>query len=537
MRSLAPALFALLLALPGALATEADPVSVEAEFEPVPSCTFALGNLCVASYDEGGSEGIGDNEVALHPWIAALRASVTAAGQPQEFVLVPEDVEVHHPITALVEASWGHAGQAEPEPLRSLLTFQVHSEGSGPTGLIVHLPVPVQDPIDGYTYEALGVPVTTESRYYFAAYGNWDDAHHDGTVRPLPGGLKAVDSTDRMVTEAAGAGRCGPDGLQAPEWPTGPACPVLEDPAGLRSAAVAAWASATPEVRYEAAVEQVGVALGAAAEASASLATGPTTDRASPSGVAAPLGRGELDEASTAGAPEARLLDAPAAPAADVGPGNAASPPAAQASGLEVLPEGRAGVLAAAAGLGALAAFALYHRICKQRALDQETRRRIHDAIAAQPGIRVGTLQAQLGLNYNTVLRHVRLLEHCGLVEGQGEGQRRLFVKGAGLGVHAKQAAVASSAPVAQAIVSYLQGKGDVEVPRLRADLGLPRSSASTALTRLAGAGLVVARRDGRRLIVALAAQGPGPLAPMAAGSPASAPATARAMLASPPLA
>lgn len=143
-----------------------------------------------------------------------------------------------------------------------------------------------------------------------------------------------------------------------------------------------------------------------------------------------------------------------------------------------------------------------------------------------QPGVRVGTLQAQLGLNYNTVLRHVRLLEKCGLVEGAGEGQRRYFVRQAAMGVEAKRAAIAAASPVAAEVLRYVQARGRVALPALRADLRLPRSSASTALARLEGAGLVAREPDGRRLVVVYAGGAPAgssasvPVAP-AAASPA----------------
>src|SRR5438309_8653439 len=59
---------------------------------------------------------------------------------------------------------------------------------------------------------------------------------------------------------------------------------------------------------------------------------------------------------------------------------------------------------------GILVAIASYTRLRQSRVLDQETRMRVYEAICAEPGIRVGTIAACLGLGHNTVLHHVRIL-------------------------------------------------------------------------------------------------------------------------------
>lgn len=169
-----------------------------------------------------------------------------------------------------------------------------------------------------------------------------------------------------------------------------------------------------------------------------------------------------------------------------------------------------AAVGAAAALLALRPLLALYHRLAPSRLLEQPTRRRIHEAIAAHPGIRVGTLQASLGLNYNTVLRHVRTLERHGFVHSEGAGQRRWFATSVALGPEQRAAAVATASPTVRQVLAYLAPRGAADLPTLRRDLGLPRSTASDAVARLARAGLVgVERRGTVVLIRAYGAHGP----------------------------
>ncbi|MGQ0535257.1 MAG: helix-turn-helix domain-containing protein [Methanobacteriota archaeon] len=151
---------------------------------------------------------------------------------------------------------------------------------------------------------------------------------------------------------------------------------------------------------------------------------------------------------------------------------------------------------AAVALLGA----ALYHRIRRDEALDQPTRRAVFEAIRREPGIRVAAIARQLGANHNTVLRHVLLLCRSGLVVRRGASANRLFETGSGVDPAIVEA---TTGEVARRILGHLATGGPCEFRRLAGALGIPKSSASVAVSRLAGAGLLVKRREGPRLIVA----------------------------------
>ncbi|HEV8359263.1 MAG TPA: hypothetical protein VGR28_02285, partial [Candidatus Thermoplasmatota archaeon] len=118
------------------------------------------------------------------------------------------------------------------------------------------------------------------------------------------------------------------------------------------------------------------------------------------------------------------------------------------------------GLLAAVAiGASLALAWGLYTRVTAHRALEQRTRRRIFDAVQANPGLRVGTLRSMLGLSYPVLERHVRLLLHFGILEAHGPGQRRLFVAGA-LPPKARAASIAASAPRARLVLGHLRAHG-----------------------------------------------------------------------------
>lgn len=163
-------------------------------------------------------------------------------------------------------------------------------------------------------------------------------------------------------------------------------------------------------------------------------------------------------------------------------------------------------------------------RITPERVLENPTRRAVLDAIAARPGIRAGTIARALVLDYGTVRHHVRVLQACALVEAPRAcalRQVRLFARSARLGREAKDAAAAASSPVAGRILAYLAAHGEADLTRMCDALGMPKSSASTALSRLVRVGMVSKARRNRRLVaIAGAASLPGaseaPLRPAA---------------------
>ena len=139
----------------------------------------------------------------------------------------------------------------------------------------------------------------------------------------------------------------------------------------------------------------------------------------------------------------------------------------------------------------------LYHRIPRAKALDNANRQRVYDAIREEPAIRVGTLAARLGLNRDTVLEHIRVLERFRLVESAGAGQRRYFASGMIGSIVEKNAIAATSASSTKRVLSLVQARGEVEFRDLVRSLGLSSPLTSWSVKRLERAGLVRKERRG----------------------------------------
>lgn len=515
MTRLAPLLLLLALA-PAASAAGADVglLAVQAEPSPEPGCTVPLDDLCVATWDDAGTLAPGDDRVRSYQGLDTVAVIVRPPLGPGlgEHTVEPGRLRVEHPAAKVLNGTWPRLDAAVPAPLDDTVAFEARPSRANPArwGAFVAVAVDGEQPV-------LDAPL-----FGVEAGTCWNPCHvsdggplglEDDAVRLFPRGIAGYDDTDAylrwqgeqlLLCEAMAAvpGACLALDAAAPPTRTAMEAALAATPQVVggwsvnRTTLGSAEGGATPPPRR-----------GTAANAPAPLASSPA---------AVPLPTEGLATAAVRHETLAADHRAPA-PAPDVGPGALTG---ATLVGTPARPAATLAVALAAAAISLVLAGALYSRIARHRALEQATRRRIHDAIAAQPGIRVGTLQNLLGLNYNTVLRHVRVLARCGLVEASGAGQRRYFVRGATSGVAARRAAIAADAPVAREVLRFVQHHGAVELPRLRKALGLPRSTASVALQRLAEAGWVE-KHPGRGRSIVVRAVGPpqGWQGPMVAGA------------------
>ncbi|HVL87114.1 MAG TPA: transcriptional regulator [Candidatus Thermoplasmatota archaeon] len=143
----------------------------------------------------------------------------------------------------------------------------------------------------------------------------------------------------------------------------------------------------------------------------------------------------------------------------------------------------------------------LYHRISRERALEQETRRSVYELIRREPGLRTGTVAARLGLSYKTVGAHLRYLAQFGYVEGIGDGQRRYFATGS-ISSADKRLHLAASRPASRLVLEFVRERKTVALADLRAALAMPKATATSAVRALQAAGLVTVRREGRFVFV-----------------------------------
>lgn len=467
------------------------PVEAKVAFEGEQDCAVGDQSLCVISWSRGEDPAPGDDRIDVQQSVKYVRASVhtTSVVPPQELVVDPSKVTVHHPVWRAAKPLWLQANDTLPPPAKQVVTLELARYS---LLLFVHLPAPLKNPIN--KRNDVHVPIPWDCRVVFTEYANWDDACNQNRVRPLPNGVNSTDNTDRMWDVALWIASCDYGyRIFAPQ-----ACPLLDAGQTLGSGAAAAWRQLAPDIRSGAELKRVIARVGPSGEAP------PLADLASTSPARA--GPGMLSELSLpassvppASAPgrEPRSLDqfAPTrsqsvgADDADLGTASVIEP--------ETFPFA---ILISAAALGMLAVLVLYRRVQGHRILEQATRLRVYEAIASNPGVRVGTLTTRLDLSYTTIKHHVRLLESCGLVVATPNGQRRLFANGHTANDQAQQAAIAGSSPAAKAILEHLKTSGPSDLPGLCASLGLPKSTASEALTRLGLAGLVAKRRAGKRL-------------------------------------
>lgn len=499
-------LLALLPPVAAAMGIDVGAAAVDAAVQETEDCAAGLdAELCVASYDRGASRSLGDDRVDATRVVrhASLTLRVPGAS-PWGTGLDAETVAVEHPVNGALEDAWTALNEARPDPAKPFVEFESRAMpgAAHPGTLFLDVTFPTPLPLPGDAWERSYVPVYSwDCSRYFTDYYQWDDACTHDAVRPLPSGVMSTGSTDTLVALPAYFVACDYYGETVED-----ACPLLDATRDDALAAASAWSSATPNASFGAAVGEV------AAQVEAPDA------RAAPTHAAGTLARPAAPVLAPGRAPRADPVAVPAAsePKRDVTPPRdapAQAPPTARPTVLAratapLAPASRdALVLAAAvaAGVLVLVGAALYHRITRNDALENENRQRILDLIRENPGIRAGTLASRLGLSHPTVAEHLRMLGRFRMVEAAGEGQKRYFVAGA-MGPEEKRVAGASSSPVAQALVAHLAQHGAADFGAMCDALGIGRSTASVTLRRLEARGVVSRRREGARVVVSLVA-------------------------------
>lgn len=139
-----------------------------------------------------------------------------------------------------------------------------------------------------------------------------------------------------------------------------------------------------------------------------------------------------------------------------------------------------------------------YQRYDDSSPLDHEGRRRLAEAVRADPGVHLSAVSDRVNLPLSTARYHLRILEHEGLVRGvKLRGKRRYFPPD----VEA-EALVASLADEATAnVLRSLVDAGPASVSELAERLDRDPSTVSHHLDRLADEGLVDRERAGRAVV------------------------------------
>jgi DNA-binding MarR family transcriptional regulator len=140
---------------------------------------------------------------------------------------------------------------------------------------------------------------------------------------------------------------------------------------------------------------------------------------------------------------------------------------------------------------GGVAGLGLFSRIDDDKLLDHPARRRIHDAIASEPGIHFQALVRKTGLVRGNVEHHLNKLVAGGLViTRKAPGYTCHFLKGS-VDRHVADAAPALRSEGSRAVLQAIAANPGATGRDIAASLGIAPSTVSYHLRRLEEAGLV----------------------------------------------
>lgn len=149
----------------------------------------------------------------------------------------------------------------------------------------------------------------------------------------------------------------------------------------------------------------------------------------------------------------------------------------------------------------------LYSRIGRDRLLDHDNRRRIHELVLANPGITVGEVSRRIGLSYKTVQRHVERLLNAGILAHRGAGRRRLFENHGVYSPRAKSLIAELRTPVARQIIEGIAMRPGITQTELARELRLSLSTVNFYAARLLKLGCLVGARRGHEVGLAVTSE------------------------------
>ncbi len=139
-----------------------------------------------------------------------------------------------------------------------------------------------------------------------------------------------------------------------------------------------------------------------------------------------------------------------------------------------------------------------YRRIAKRAALEHETRTAIYDHISAHPGIRLGTLAQDLGVNRGTLRYHLGRLQEFGMIATAAiEGRTGYFENRRKYSALEEKVLIHLRNPNTQKLLSILLESPGASRRELAERLGIAASSVSWHIRRLKADGIVLQEKKG----------------------------------------
>jgi predicted transcriptional regulator len=156
-----------------------------------------------------------------------------------------------------------------------------------------------------------------------------------------------------------------------------------------------------------------------------------------------------------------------------------------------------------------LALGSLFTRLRASRLLQHELRARVHEAVAAEPGIHYSGLVRRTSLAKGTLDHHLRKLVDAGLVHRrEAKGIVCFFTNPPDAG--AAETASATRSALARSLLNAIALHPDMTAKELAQRFGIHASSVCHHVHRLGEAGLLQRQRQGKSFTLRLTERGTG---------------------------
>jgi DNA-binding MarR family transcriptional regulator len=143
----------------------------------------------------------------------------------------------------------------------------------------------------------------------------------------------------------------------------------------------------------------------------------------------------------------------------------------------------------------------LFSRIQGSKVLDNPVRAHVHQVVVQDPGLSVEEVRSRAGIAWGTAVHHLRRLEDTGLLVSVTQNARRRYFAANTPASSRRTHVAALTQPTARRVADLVRRRPGLDQTALCEELGLRNPAASKHLQQLAGHGLVLAQRDGRRCL------------------------------------
>lgn len=136
--------------------------------------------------------------------------------------------------------------------------------------------------------------------------------------------------------------------------------------------------------------------------------------------------------------------------------------------------------------------WAMYRRIGRASALDQEARRRFFETLKRTPGLTIGEAGSALGVTYKTAAHHARVLSDCGLVELRRDGRLLRVYEAGGVSMIEKRVIEGAPGAIPRAVLKTFAKNPALSRREVALKIGANRTTVYWHVRQLESRGLIV---------------------------------------------